>query len=54
MAKIKNDRSQYTRRSDLVARQLANTSDRRRMPDPKRGKEIASKLVSLNRSFVSF
>jgi hypothetical protein len=54
MVKIKNDRSLYTRRSDLVEGSLVNPSDRHRTPDTERAKEIASRLVSLKRGFVSF
>jgi len=54
MAKIKNDRSLYTRRSDLVAGSWFNSSDRHRAPDPKRAEEIARRLASLKREFVSF
>lgn len=54
MGKIRNDRILYTRRSDLVSGLLANTSDSHRTPDPKRAKEIATRLTSLKRGFVSF
>jgi hypothetical protein len=54
MARIKNDRSLYTRRSDLVAGSLVNTSARNKTLDPKRAEEIASRLASLERGFVSF
>lgn len=54
MTKIGNDRSLYTRRSNLVEGSLVNAYDRHRAPDPKRAKEIAFKLASLKRGYVSF
>ena len=54
MAKIKNDQSQYIRRSHLVAGSPVKISSAHRKPDPDRAKQIADKIVTLRRVFVEF
>lgn len=54
MAKIRNDRCRYTRRSDLVAGSSVIATDRNRTADSERARKIAARLQQLKREFVNF
>ena len=54
MAKIKNDRSQYVRRSDVSAGAPAKLSGRHRTPNEQRAKTLVEKLGTLKNAFIDF